>query len=58
MTILIIFLAIIAFFIYLGRNDSPTRGYAIDAFICLIWISVNIGIFILFLYALFCLIFR
>ena len=57
MTILIICLAIIAFFIYLGKNDSPTRGYAINAFMCLIWITVNISIFALFCYALFCLIF-
>ena len=57
MTILIIFLAIISFFIYLGKNDSPTRGYAIDAFMCLIWISGSIAIFVLSLYALFCLIF-
>lgn len=57
MTILIICLAIIAFFIYLGRNDSPTRGYAIDAFMCLIWIIVSIAIFALSLYALFCLFF-
>lgn len=57
MTILIIFLAIIAFFIYLGKNDSPTRGYAIDAFMCLIWIIGSIAIFVLSLYALFFLIF-
>lgn len=57
MTVLIACLAIIAFFIYLGRNDSPTRGYAIEAFMCFIWITLNIAIFVFFCYALFCLIF-